>query len=241
MLVKVFAAVVAIALVAVGMSDYRDRQRIDALELAVSRLEGRQGSDGAKRSAVTTISLERSLSLADSPSLGSSSAQVALVVYSDFQCAYCSSFARATQPAILDRYVRSNKVRLVFKHLPLDGIHSRARALAETAACAHQQGRFWPFHDAFLSDRNSWGEMEIQSRVSLLAMDRPRFERCVAERETRGLVDEQVAEAQEAGISGTPGFLLGRTDGHTMVVTNRIAGAQPLSAFAEVIDSLLKR
>jgi protein-disulfide isomerase len=79
---------------------------------------------------------------------GSSSANIAIIEYSDFQCPYCAKFVRDTFPLLNRRYIETGKVLFAFRHLPLDNIHSLAHRAAENAECARQQGKFWEMHDA---------------------------------------------------------------------------------------------
>jgi Thioredoxin/SurA-like N-terminal domain len=83
--------------------------------------------------------------IADAPSIGDSGAPITIIEFSDFQCPFC----RESQPTIrniLETY--SHRVRLVFRHLPLE-MHANAFASAQAAVCANQQGSFWKYHDAY--------------------------------------------------------------------------------------------
>jgi protein-disulfide isomerase len=236
--VRVVGTGLAFALLglAAGWS-YRDSRRIDALEVALAEMAGSEKASSARN--VTTDGLPRTVSLAGSPVIGHDSAPIALVVYSDFQCPYCSSFARGTFEQLKEAYVRSGKVSLAFKHMPIDTLHSRAVALAEASACADLQDQFWPMHDVFFGDRASWSPEGLFNEAGKLQIDLRAFEDCVTTRRTSRLVTEQLREGRLAGIKGTPGFLVGRKRGPNVEVTSRIAGAQPFATFAETIDALL--
>src|SRR5579863_6688201 len=76
--------------------------------------------------------------------LGPEHAPVAIVEYGDFQCPTCKQ-AAPTLKLLLERY--SGRVRLVFRHFPLEQAHAQALAAAEAAECAGEQGKFWRMHD----------------------------------------------------------------------------------------------
>jgi hypothetical protein len=79
---------------------------------------------------------------------GSSGAKIAIVEFSDFECPFCGAFSREILPTLDRDYIRPGKVKLIFRHLPLQ-IHPFAVRAAQAAECAEQQGRFWPLHDLF--------------------------------------------------------------------------------------------
>ena len=89
------------------------------------------------------------------PALGPDDAPITIVEFSDFQCPYCKRVV-PTLHQLHEKY--ADQVRIVFRHLPLDKIHDRARPAAEASACANQQNGFWAFHDMLFenSPEGSW-------------------------------------------------------------------------------------
>lgn len=80
------------------------------------------------------------------PMEGGGNAPVTIVEFSDFQCPYCRQFAQELLPQIREKYLKGGKVRFVWRDMAIRGPESEAAAAA--ALCAHEQGRFWPYHDA---------------------------------------------------------------------------------------------
>jgi len=78
--------------------------------------------------------------------LGDASAPVTIVEYSDYQCPYCGKFFTETQPLIVQNYVNTGKVRMVFRNFPFLGPESTAAA--EAAECAEDQNQGVGYHDA---------------------------------------------------------------------------------------------
>jgi hypothetical protein len=105
---------------------------------------------------------------------GAKNAKIQLVVYSDFECPYCSSFAMETRK--WSQKYRDN-LNIVFKHFPLskicnesleDDIHPSACRAAIAAQAAHYQGKFWEFHDAlFASELSNFDVMTEAERLNL--------------------------------------------------------------------------
>ena len=83
--------------------------------------------------------------LADGFALGDSDAPVVVEVWEDFQCPFCQRFTFQIEPLIVEEYVATGRVRLVFRNLAFLGDESHWAAVA--AALAADQNRFWPFHD----------------------------------------------------------------------------------------------
>src|SRR5688500_4627408 len=81
--------------------------------------------------------------LGDSPARGGSAAKVTVVVFSEFQCPFCSRIT-GTLDQLLQSY--GQEVRLVWKHRPLP-FHDRATPAALAAEAAREQGKFWEMHD----------------------------------------------------------------------------------------------
>jgi protein-disulfide isomerase len=165
----------------------------------------------------------------DGPALGPAEAAVTIVEFSDFQCPFCER-AIPVLKELRERY--PNDVRVVYRHFPLDSIHPRARPAAEASLCAHDQGKFWPYHDKLFENPAALADDDLRRYATELELDADRFERCVAERPHREAVEADAAAASEAGVNGTPAFFVNGIF---------IEGAQPASTFIELIDAELVR
>jgi protein-disulfide isomerase len=157
------------------------------------------------------------------PSLGPAQARVTIVEFADFQCPYCQR-ALPVLEEVMARY--PDDVRVVYRQLPLD-MHPRARAAAEASLCAHDQDRFWPYHDRLFQSPRALSDEDLVRYAGELGLDVPRFRRCVDERTFQGQVREDVEAARAAGITGTPAFVVNGI---------LLSGVRPASAFVELID-----
>ena len=168
--------------------------------------------------------------------VGSPSARIAVIEYSDFQCPYCGMFSHTTWPDLKRRYVDTGQVLVAFKHLPLS-THEFARVAADSADCARQQGRFWEMHDQ-LFDRQPHFDASIGSSIAhQLRLDEATFAQCI--RGHGGTVERDVADARALGVSGTPTFLIGTVQsGRTVRVTHILHGTQLLSDFEAVFEEV---
>jgi protein-disulfide isomerase len=177
--------------------------------------------------------------IAGAPVRGSVAARAVLIEYSDLQCPYCGVFARDMLPAIEKDYVDTGKVRLVFRHLPLDTLHPFARPAAESAECAGRQGKFWEMHDRLFADQHALDAGGLSASATALGLNRKAYDACMRG-DAKARVEEDAASAKGYGVTGTPAFFLGlaQEDGRVKVV-QRISGAVPVAQFRIALDKLV--
>ncbi len=171
------------------------------------------------------------------PSMGRADAPLVLVEFTDFQCPFCKSFHEQTFPGIVRKFVETGKLRIFSRSLPLP-FHNHAEAAAEAALCADQQSKFWPMRDGLFARSTDLSQSNVQSAAIDAKLDMARFSACVQSNVFAGHVHDDNKEAEAAGITGTPSFVLGKAQG-TKVTGQIIVGAQHLSVFETEIEKLL--
>ncbi len=141
--------------------------------------------------------------VADGSRLDSSSAPIALVEFSDYECPYCRQ-----QHTVLSASIAAGRSQgVAFRHLPL-AIHPRARGAALAAICADRVGRFVPMHErlftttTWIADTN-WVREALASGVT----DTATFTACMRGRSAQERLESDVALARDLGIKGTPTFI----------------------------------
>ena len=161
------------------------------------------------------------------PFKGAEKAAVTIVKFEDFQCPYCKT-VQPTFPELLKRY--DGKVRLVHKDLPLDAIHPQARQAAEAARCAGEQGKFWEYHDKLYANSPKAGVEELKSYAKEVGLNAVSFDQCYGSGKFRAAVQKDLNDGAQLGLTGTPTFFINGRE---------ISGAQPVEAFAAIIDEEL--
>jgi len=167
-----------------------------------------------------------SINTQGSPTKGNANAKLAIVEFSDFQCPFC----RRVEPT-LDQIAHEygDKVRIVFKHMPLE-MHPKAAAAHLAAEAAHQQGKFWEMHDLIFGNQEAMSPEKYVEYAKQLNLDVDRFQKDVASAQVKARIDADEQEAQKLGVTGTPSFFVnGRF----------LSGAQPFDAFKQLIDQEL--
>jgi protein-disulfide isomerase len=135
-------------------------------------------------------------------SLGPATAAVEIVAFGDFQSL---DYSRLAQGFGSVRTTFGDRVRFVFKNLPVLGPESVAAA--EAALCANAQGRFWEFHDA-LAGSGMLDAARIKESAKTAGLDGSRFAACVERRELRDGLTKLLEEAERYGIQSSPSFLI---------------------------------
>lgn len=170
----------------------------------------------------------------DDPVLGNASAPVTLVEFGDFQCPFCKKFHDEARKEILDTYVETGKVKIVYRDFPLENIHPAARPAAEAAQCADEQGKFWQYHDALYTrqDALAKGTMDYVALASEFGMNKTAFAKCVKDRKYKDEVTKDYDDGVKAGVDGTPALFV---NGKKVSP----AGAQPFGVFQAQIEAAL--
>jgi protein-disulfide isomerase len=172
----------------------------------------------------------------ESRSKGSAKAPVTVYEMSDFQCPYCRRFAQETFPQLEREYIRSGKVRWVFINFPLTSIHRHASAAAEVALCGAQQQKFWRVHDLLFQYQETWAPLKEAGPFFISLADSARLSKkqllaCLEAPETRKSIQADAEGAARSGATSTPTFY---------IEGGLLEGAQPVSVFRQVLDSVLK-
>lgn len=144
--------------------------------------------------------------------IGPDDAKVKLIEFSDFQCPYCQLF-HETMGDVLAEY--GDQVQFIFKNLPLDSIHPKAREAALAAECANEQGKFIEYADKLFANQKTWGESSNSKAFSNYAfqvgLNGAEFNKCVAEERYSEKIESDLQEAEDFGISGTPALFINDT------------------------------
>jgi Na+/H+ antiporter NhaA len=136
---------------------------------------------------------------------GPDDAPVTLVEYGDFECPFCGQ-AEPVVRELLESF--GDDVRYVWRHLPLNDVHSSAQLAAEAVEAAAAQGSFWEMYDAFLAHQDALTPQDITRIANDLGLDLDRFWSEVRRHAYAPRVAEDVASADASGVSGTPTFFI---------------------------------
>ena len=94
---------------------------------------------------------------------GSADAPVEITEYADYQCPFCQTFATLQMPTIEERLIKTGRLRWRYRDFPLQQ-HPFSRLAAHSAACADEQGKFWPQHEQIYEGQSEWAVVRDASR-----------------------------------------------------------------------------
>lgn len=162
------------------------------------------------------------------PFRGGANAKVVIHEFSDFQCPFCSR-GNETVKKIVTEY--GDKIKLVFRHMPLN-FHPEAEPAAVATMCAHNQdkAKFWELHDKMFDNQSALGTESYKKWAEEIGLDMEKFNNCFDNKETLAAVTADVDAARSMGVNSTPTFF---------VNGKKIAGALPFAQFKSMIDEEL--
>jgi protein-disulfide isomerase len=179
------------------------------------------------------------INISKDPRRGERTARVAIIEYSDFQCPYCGRYDRETFPQIETEYIKTGKVQYVWRDLPLS-FHKNAPKAAEAARCSGEQGKFWEMHDRLFRNQAALEATDLPAHATALQLDSKQFQECLDAGRYGSAIQKSVADANNAGVTGTPSFLIGIVQpDSTVKVARKIVGAKAYADFKAALDSLL--
>jgi len=181
------------------------------------------------------------LDIGGAPLKGDQSARLTLIEYSDYQCPFCSRYVRDTLPLIERDYIKTGKIRYVFRDFPLESIHPNALLASEAAACASEQGKYWEMHERLFGHPNALGAADMPAHAQSVGLDPASFKQCLDSGKHRESIRKGMTEAVALGVSGTPTFFIGLTSPNDskVKIIRALKGAAPYANFKEVLDGLL--
>jgi Na+/H+ antiporter NhaA len=160
---------------------------------------------------------------------GPDDALVTLVEYGDFECPFCGQAEQVIRELLASF---GADMRYVWRHLPLNDVHPSAQIAAEASEGAAAQGRFWEMHDVLLTHQGDLTAAHLAGYARQLGLDAERIRAELRRRVHAARVSEDVASADESGVSGTPTFFVNGRRHH---------GAYDLATLTEAVKAASRR
>ncbi len=178
----------------------------------------------------TTIQVDTS----KSEILGDKSAKVEWVEFSDYQCPFCEKLHVGARKEVVEQYVKSGKVKMVFKNFAFLGEESIWAA--EAVECAKEQGKYWDYHDLVFSkqsgeNQGTFKKDNLRKWAEELGLDKVKFNECLDSEKYKSLIQSEYDEGVKAGVEGTPTVFING---------EKIGGALPTEKYVELIEKYLK-
>ena len=171
-----------------------------------------------------------------SPFLGNPDAPITILEWGDYQCTFCYKFHQNTLKIIDEDYIKTGKVKMVFKDFPLNGPDSKLAA--EASYCAQDQQKYWQYHDELYrnwgGERTGWITREALSEFAqTVNLDIEKFNECLDDNKHESRVNSLYEFGNNIGVDATPSFLV--FNDQEII---KIRGNQPLEVFLKTFDKL---
>ena len=181
-------------------------------------------NDKTKTYTAIDVSFNQKIDVIGAPVRGAENAPVTLVLFSDFECPWCGKL----EPTLAELLTKNpDKLRIVFKHLPLP-MHQQAEPAALAAIAAQKQGKFWEMHDALFQTTN-WTPTVIDETAQRVGLNMAQYKADVSGPEVQTQLAKDKADAQAADVVATP----------SMFVNGRQARDRSLPALQKMVDEAL--
>lgn len=138
------------------------------------------------------------------PVFGKSDAGVKVLMFIDFECPFCQE-EYSILKEVMGRY--QSAVKFVFKNFPLESIHPNSFTAANAAACASEQGKFWPYYDWLFKNKTLDQNSLVAGAVSL-GIDHESFAKCLDSQKYQEEINQDLIDSSELNLRGTPAFLV---------------------------------
>lgn len=169
------------------------------------------------------------------PMLGNPDAPVTVIEFADFQCPFCGRYFKNVEPQLLDRYVKTGKVKFIYRDFAFLGEESEWGA--EAARCANDQGKFWQYHDYLFNHQSgensgAFAKENLKQFARALGLVSVSFDACLDSEKYLKAVQNDTDAGRSFGVGGTP---------TTFVNGQAVSGAVPFSDIAAVVEAALKK
>lgn len=241
---------IIILMIVVGIAGYfsgsyfsnPDSELVTKTELAeaLSELESKIGN---AQQLPSQPSQPLKISMDDDPIRGDPNAPITIIEFSDFQCPFCARFHVQTLPSLLEEYIDTGKVNLVYRDFPIQSIHPNALPASVAAECANEQGKYWEYHDTLFEKQSDWSRLDSNAVIvkfsqyaTEIGLEQEQFDSCLDTGKYLEEVQGDLSDGRAYDVTGTPGFFIG----NDQIGFVKLNGAQPFDAFQRVIDAQLE-
>ena len=172
--------------------------------------------------------------------LGNPDAPVVLVEYSDTECPFCKTF-HGTMEQVVEQYGKDGNVAWIYRHFPLDSLHSKARKETEAMECAAELGgndKFWAYTDRIYEvtpSNNGLDLAELPKIAEYVGLNPAKFAECLKSGKQAEKVAKDLNDATDTGGRGTPWSIVIGPSGKKYPVN----GAYPVDMMKQIIDQAL--
>ncbi len=224
-MILIIVVVVLLYFVVVSVTTYRLYQQIKTGQLSTQGFTSATIPDQLIKKGA---GLGAPLVVPGAPRFGPEDAKVTIVEFGDWQCPF-SRQAFSIFRTLMTRYAK--QVQFVWRDFPISDIHPQAQVAAEAARCAHEQGKFWEYHDMLFLNQGDLTSPALLRYAAQVGLEEKKFVECTTSRRYQKSVEDDFIAGVANNVRGTPTFFL---NGY------QVTGVIPADLFVKAIERLLK-
>lgn len=160
----------------------------------------------------------------EEPILGDPNAPVTMIEYGTYLCGHCVNFTLYNMPQIEENYIRTNKVKFIYRSYP-------PIELGMAILCANEQNKFWSYHN-YLMEKGIKSEEDLKQYATEIGLKGDQFNQCLDSEKYKQKAENWYKLGQEQGVEGTPTFFIN---------DKKIVGNLPYEEFKRVIEEELAK
>lgn len=158
---------------------------------------------------------------------GSAEALVTITEFADFGCITCKAWHQfGIKEQVLEKY--GDQVRFIWRDFPVITVDSPLAA--EAGFCAHDQGKFWEYHDVLYQNAPALKANNLKQYAAEIELDTQIFDQCLDSGQHTADVEKELQEALSFGFRGAPSFL---------VNGQRLIGPPSFEQLSTIIDDII--
>jgi protein-disulfide isomerase len=217
------------------------KQTQEAMQKEIQQLRQQQQQAQVKPPSPVENPVNVFFDISGDPVKGDNNARLTLIEFSEFQCPFCVRHVNQTLPDLERDYIKTGKIKYVFKSFPLETMHPLALKAAEAGDCAGEQGKFWEMHDRLFAHQDQLTPDKLPSHAKEIGLDMPKFQACLSSGKYAAEVQKSIAEGKKAGVTATPTFFIavGQPNDPKVKALKGIVGAKKYEVFKAALDSFL--
>ena len=187
---------------------------LGVVAIAWTALRNRGGGAALEPVPLEGLNNQEVIARAQGVKLGNDNAPAKLLVFSDFMCPYCGSFAQQIEPQLKSTYIDTGKLQMVFYDFPLGGAHVHSFLAARAARCAGDQNKFWEYHNTLFGRLNEWGTAasppvdRFEDYAGEVGIDKGAFGTCLKSDKYQDVVSASRLLGDQLGVNATPTLIL---------------------------------
>ncbi len=170
-----------------------------------------QASDSGEVKSAEVVNIDYS----KGQKIGSDSAKVRLVEFSDFQCPACLAW-ESTIRQILG--AKHENFQFIYRYFPLTQIHKNSMAASVFSQFAAENGKFWEIHNKLFDTQSQWQDLAdpadfFSGLAKEVGLDDSQVKEALKNQQLKDVITADANEGESLGVDSTPTFFL---NGHKL-------------------------